>query len=308
MFRSLSCLFVVPLSSFVLGCSTPQEVIPGVFPPGGEALATVNGKRITKDMVDAVLRVLPAQIKDQVMKNGDTSSIVESLVTSEVLYQEALARGLHKDPLVVDDLALAERNALTEALLRTIVEQRMTDDRIKQWYDEHLVQFSQPQVRLAHIVVTDKALADSIAERARKGEDFAALARDNSLDSSTSSKGGDIGWLSLDQVVDDLRTLLQNAEKGGILGPMEMGKAFHVFKALDKRETQPLEEVRDQIVETLEQDIRTEYVDELREKAAVVQMGGEGTASDAKGAPAEGAPAKAAPAEGAPAKAAPTAQ
>ena len=267
----------LPLSAVLcllaLSSCESAEHVPGAFPTQGQVVATVNGQRITRPMMDAVLRTLPANLRAQVEKTENASSLMEGLVTSEIMYQEAMKAGLQNDPLVKEQLAMAERNALAEALLQKVVTERLTDDKISAWYKDHLVQFARPQVRLAHIVVTDGDLAASIKKQLDEGADFAELAKTHSLDTETGPNGGDLGWMDLRQLADSLRGVLADAKAGESVGPLELGPQHHVFKVLERREQQPLEDVRDDIAAQVENDLRQDYLQELRDKAVVVETG-----------------------------------
>ena len=51
------------------------------------------------------------------------------------------------------------------------------------------------QVHLRQILVSTPALAQTLRDRARKGEDFAALAKQYSMDETSKANGGDLGWV-----------------------------------------------------------------------------------------------------------------
>ena len=51
------------------------------------------------------------------------------------------------------------------------------------------------QVHLRQILVSTAALAQTLRDRARKGEDFAALAKQYSMDETSKANGGDLGWV-----------------------------------------------------------------------------------------------------------------
>ena len=88
----------LPLSAVLcllaLSSCESAEHVPGAFPTQGQVVATVNGQRITRPMMDAVLRTLPANLRAQVEKTENASSLMEGLVTSEIMYHEAMKAGL----------------------------------------------------------------------------------------------------------------------------------------------------------------------------------------------------------------------
>lgn len=298
---------LVAATALTAACPQPPERVPGQFSGDGEVLATVNGQKVTRPMMDAVLRTLPEEVKVQLEAQGDNKMLMDGLLTSEVMYQEAIKQGLAKDPLIKEQLLLAERNALAEALFQKTLKERATDARVQQWYNDHLVQFAKQEVQLAHIVVTDQKLADEVVTKAKGGADFAALAAANSKDPSSAQKGGDIGWVEVKKLAEPIREPMSKAVKGDVLGPFALGPGYHIFKVADVRGQAPLESVKDEIKARLEQELREEYMKELREKAVIVEGGNTPAAAGSAAPklqvpPAGGAP-KLAPPSGAPAPA-----
>jgi peptidyl-prolyl cis-trans isomerase SurA len=102
------------------------------------------------------------------------------------------------------------------------------------------------EINLAHILVSvpDSATAEQIGalqvraqkllERARAGEDFAALAREFS-DSSDRSNGGQIGLRTADRYPPLFLEAMQNLDVGEIGGLVRSGAGFHVIKVLEKK-------------------------------------------------------------------------
>ncbi|SFP78530.1 peptidylprolyl isomerase [Variovorax sp. 770b2] len=75
--------------------------------------------------------------------------------------------------------------------------------------------------------------AQGIAERARSGEDFAKLVRENS-DSPDRENGGAIGMRSSDRYPPLFVDAVQSTGLNGIAGPVRSSAGFHVLKVLAK--------------------------------------------------------------------------
>ncbi|MCY1520557.1 Chaperone SurA [compost metagenome] len=82
-------------------------------------------------------------------------------------------------------------------------------------------------------VATAKQKADSLAQRARSGEDFAKLVRENS-DSPDRANGGALGLRSADRYPPVFVEATQSTAVNGIAGPVRSGAGFHVLKVLTK--------------------------------------------------------------------------
>jgi len=151
------------------------------------------------------------------------------------------------------------------------------------------------QVRLRNILIKvpadaadevkeeKKALADGIAARAAKGEDFAALAKAHSEDEQSRAAGGDNGFRGkgvFEEVVEDAAF---GMKPGEVKGPLETLDGFQILKVEGFREgTIPLDEVRLEIAEQIL--VETRSSEQARGEAekflALVQAGDDfGTAT-----------------------------
>lgn len=281
------------LSSLALTACPQQEPppppVPGEIARTGEVLKTVNGQPVTQGMLDAMLKQLPEQLRAQLEATGQISQMNEQLVIQEILYQKATAAKLQDDPDVKLALATTARSTLADAWLRREIEARTTDAAIQKWYDDHAVQFAKPQVELAHIMVSTEDEANAVKAQLDGGADFAALAKEKSLDQRTAGEGGKIGWVS-PKDVGPLGAAVQGQPAGTIAGPVKSPSAWHVLKVLDAREKVPLDEVKEQIAEQLKGDVADEIITELKSGATIVDGAGGATVEKPADAPA-GAPA-----------------
>ncbi|HIE54178.1 MAG TPA: molecular chaperone SurA, partial [Chromatiaceae bacterium] len=74
--------------------------------------------------------------------------------------------------------------------------------------------------------------AEEIVARARKGENFAALASRYSS-GRQALEGGDLGWLEAGQVPTLFATEVTSMEKGEVRGPLQASSGFHIIKLED---------------------------------------------------------------------------
>lgn len=83
-----------------------------------------------------------------------------------------------------------------------------------------------------------QARAQSVADKARAGEDFAALARSYSA-APEAAAGGAMGMRSADRYPELFVQASQALPVGGIAGPLRSGAGFHVLKVLEKSSAGP---------------------------------------------------------------------
>ena len=90
-----------------------------------------------------------------------------------------------------------------------------------------------PESATPEQVATLQAKAQSILQRARANEDFAALARELS-DAPDRANGGQLGLRSADRVPPLFLEATQALASGDVTGPVRSGAGFHVLKVLEK--------------------------------------------------------------------------
>jgi peptidyl-prolyl cis-trans isomerase D len=144
----------------------------------------------------------------------------------------------------------------------------VSDDALRKAYDEERDRFQTTEERHArHILIAvDKgdeeaarAKALGVAERARKGEDFAKLAAEVSADAGTKAQGGDLGWMTARDA--PFENALFGMQPGAISDPVRSDFGFHVIKLDEIRPAtvRPFEQVRDELAA----DLRTRKAEQM---------------------------------------------
>jgi len=150
---------------------------------------------------------------------------------------------------------------------------KVSEDQIKEYYEDNLDTFKEKkQVKARHILfrlaenaskededkVKQKAL--SVLQKARAGADFAGLAKKNTEDPSGKENGGDLGYFSAGQMVKPFEEAAFKLKNGEISDLVRTDFGYHIIKVEDVKEakTKTLEEVRGQILATLQKTATTD--------------------------------------------------
>src|SRR4029450_11138382 len=99
-----------------------------------------------------------------------------------------------------------------------------------------------------------RAKAEDMIRRAKSGEDFAKLARENSEDTATAAQGGDLGFVGPGEMVPQFEQAVFALKKGEIsAAPVRTPFGYHAIKVMDVQEggRQPFKEVAARIKEKL---------------------------------------------------------
>lgn len=109
-----------------------------------------------------------------------------------------------------------------------------------------------PQRRLANIVVATREEGEDVLRRVRGGS-FAAVARDTSLDGSSLEQGGDIGFVTREQLEEEYAVLAFGTPVGGVFGPVETRHGWNVGRVVAAKPAaqQPRAEAEKSLAELL---------------------------------------------------------
>ncbi|MEX1118794.1 MAG: peptidylprolyl isomerase [Terrimicrobiaceae bacterium] len=154
----------------------------------------------------------------------------------------------------------------------------VSDADVAKFYEENKQEFEQPeQVKASHILFLTKpddteeasnaqlAKAKEAAAKAKKGEDFTALAKELSEEPGAKESGGDLGFFSKDRMVPEFSEAAFQLKAGDISEPVRTQFGWHVIKVEDKKDagTSSLEEVKPQLSAYLKQDKQRKAVSDL---------------------------------------------
>lgn len=86
------------------------------------------------------------------------------------------------------------------------------------------------QIRASHILCETKADAQAVLDRLNKGESFEALAKEKSIDRSSSMNGGDLGYFSRGDLLPEFDAVAFQLKVGQISGIISTPLGYHIIK------------------------------------------------------------------------------
>lgn len=246
-------------------------------------------KSVLEELIGIELLSQEVKKKGIKVEDGAVAGRIQSLKSSfpdEKAFKEALS----KDQISESDLKkrVEEGLLIQELVSREVIPKIViSPEESKAFYDSNPQAFKQPeQVHASHILIkVDPQGGDAAKKKARKemedilsrvkkGEDFAALARQYSQCPSN-KKGGDLGFMGRGQTVKPFEDAAFSLKAGETSGIVETQFGFHIVRVIEKRQERvvPYEEAKESLQKHLKDSkVKAEigrYIDGLKAKSKV---------------------------------------
>lgn len=217
--------------------------------------------------------VLRAQLPAEYQQLPD--DVLYEAILDQLIRQSAVVESVGSDLSLGAKLALEnERRSFVagEALSR-IAEEAVTDEAVQAAYEAAYTD-AEPtrEFSAAHILVETEEEAQTILEELDNGTDFAELAKEKSTGPS-GPNGGDLGWFTSGMMVKPFEDAVLGMEPGEVAGPVETQFGWHVIKLNESRikNAPPLDDVRIELVQQIQQDAIESALEELTSAADVTR-------------------------------------
>jgi peptidyl-prolyl cis-trans isomerase C len=293
---------------------------------GGSVVATVNGEKITGEELSQRVDLTKSSMEQQgVDFNGDNSqqlmdylkkSVLEEMINYKLLLQEARQLGQLTAEQVQEKITplkeqFSSQEEYNEFLAQLMLSEEdiayilnlqeqvtkdvavVSEDDVKNYYDENIEQFEQPeQIQVRHILFlvnegdqdnqvkhTDaeaRSMAEEVITQLKQGRDFAELAKEKSEDNGTKTEGG-LFTFSEGEAVKEFSDAAKSLSPGQYTQtPVKSEYGYHVIKMEKKiaAKKYSLDEVKQQLTYQLNEKAKetkfSEYMQEVRNKATIV--------------------------------------
>ncbi len=273
MFSSLRYRVVLAGASCLLlltACNSGDSAKSGALKDA--AAATVNGAPISEHLVHFMLKQR-ADLGRAV--NAETRKFyIDRLAMQLLATQEAVKKGLDKNPEIADRLELSRQSILADAFIQDFMKTHpVSEDELKAEYEKAKAQMAGTEYKTRHILVEQEADAkDVIAKLKKNPKSFDALAKQKSKDTGSAAKGGDLGWVDPRNVVPEFGAALSKLSKGQFTNePVKSQFGYHVIALDDSRpkQIQTFEQMKPALTQRAQQQALQKTMDDLKAKAKI---------------------------------------
>lgn len=195
-----------------------------------------------------------------------------------VVAEEAVKKGLDKTPEIAEQIDAVKSSLLANAYVRDFIKNNpVSDDMVKAEYERIKAKVTGTEYKARHILVDKESEAVDIIARLRKDPGvFAKLAMEKSKDPGSKATGGELGWFDPAGMVPEFGAAVSKLEKGKFTQePVKSQFGYHVILLEDSKpiEAPPLDEVKPQLTQQLQQQNLKKQLDALKAGAKIEVVG-----------------------------------
>ena len=211
-----------------------------------KVVIVVNETKLTAKQFNDLVEALPEQLRDRA--RAGKRDFAENLVKVLVLADEGKSRKIDQTPEFKLQEQIQEANFLAGKTFSKLAEGLKVDESDERaFYDAHKQEYE--QVRARHILIRaagspsavepgKKELSDAdalakaqdVRKKLAAGGDFAALAAQESDDSGSKDKGGDLNFFKHGQMVPAFDQAAFSLKVGEISEPVKTQFGYHIIK------------------------------------------------------------------------------
>ncbi len=246
-------------------------------------VAEVGDRTITLGDMEDALASQPPMFRQEFASKEKQKELLDSLIQTVLLAEEAERRGFDKDP----EVAAVAKNKMASLMHRKLVESAdkitPSDEDLKKYYDAHLSDYHKPEkMRARHILMKDKAAAEAKLKEllGKKVElyEFRKIAKELTEDEATKKNGGDLGFFTKvsdrkegdPEVPAPLVEAAFTLKKNGEIYPklIETDAGYHILMRTGYRSKLDVsfEDAKERLAVLVQRDLRREAVEAGIEK------------------------------------------
>jgi peptidyl-prolyl cis-trans isomerase C len=271
-----------------------ENAIKGVEGRAGSPIPAERRDEIVRGLIDQLVafHVLSQEAHARQMDATDAEVTArmgqfKSGFPNEQAFEQALsAQGMTVDQLQKQTHMGLQVSKVIDAEITSKI--AVQDADVETFYKENTERFKQGEtVHASHILIgipqgadaaqkqQARAKAQQVLKKLKGGADFATLARENSQDTGSAAKGGDLGFFPQGQMEPAFEKAAFALAPGKISDVVETPFGFHIIKVTERRppHTAALEEVAPQIKQFLTGQQRqakiTAFVDQAKAKRKI---------------------------------------
>ena len=255
---------VPPATTNAAQVATPQPAAPQPTKPPAGPVAVVNGQEVSAEVYQREVARRQAGLaqrgvnlntpQGQAQLTQEKQMALDNMIDDMLIAQEAARQGVSVTDAEIEaafqeiikqvgsqqafeQLLAQSGQTLDEA--RSIQRTQMLNNKMR----DKVVAGIQTaeQVRARHILVDSLATAQALLAQIQGGADFGTVAQQSSLDTTTKSSGGDLGWFPRGVLPSkELEDAAFSLQPGQLSNVVQSAFGYHLLQVLERDAARPL--------------------------------------------------------------------
>jgi foldase protein PrsA len=216
---------------------------------GNSTILTVNGQAITRDQLDTKLENSSTPVTAR--------NVLQLMVTDDLIDQYAQSHKITVSQAEIDKIEnqykaqypanqwdqLLKARGLSEQDVQDLIRRQIILDKavgagvhiapsqVAAYFKLNHAQLDQPaQARARHILVADLATAQKVEADLKAGKDFAAEAKQYSMDPGSKDNGGELGLFPRGRMVPTFDAYVFSGPIGKVSAPIKSPLGYHIIE------------------------------------------------------------------------------
>ena len=280
--KTLTMIMVLVLSAVVATAQTTTKPTATAAPSADPIIVAAGDVTIRQSEFESALKSLPPEYQ-QFAGGPGKKQFAEDYLRMKMLASQGIKNGLDKDPDVVRQLALMRENLVANAQLQRLEKSiTVSDADVQKAYETNKNEYE--QVKARHILIAfkgspaavpgkkelteeeAKAKAEELRKQLAAGGNFEEIAKKESDDTGSGTRGGDLGSFGRGQMVEEFEKAAFAAKPGELTPVIRTQFGYHIIK-VDEHTTTPLADVKTTLEQRERQRRLQEQLDAMKNNA-----------------------------------------
>lgn len=247
----------------------------------GSTVATVGGSSIKQSALEQLLNDSSTSFSSEQLSSNDGCKEIKNHLLNRLIDDELLSHEAKKRKMSISKeefnrwlanqgvenpskswIERQKKRLVNSRLLAEILKEKIIIDekQIEEYYKNHKSEFSIPaNWHVKEISIKTRDAIKAVFGDLKKGRTFEEVAKEYSV-SDTANDGGDIGFVSAMNFPDEIIKAFKSGPINSVTPAFSSPLGYQIFLIVDSRPSRlrPLEDVRDDIIETLQSSKREE--------------------------------------------------
>jgi peptidyl-prolyl cis-trans isomerase C len=271
--KPMVALVGLMLTLLLSACS--QSPAPAATTPGkADNVAVIDGKPLSRNTYNHYVQGVAGKPAADLTAE-QRAELLDNLIRGVLVANDAEKTGITNSEETRAVMELSRLTVLQQASSQSYLKDRKaSDEEQRAEYDLQVANMPKTQYRASHILVATEDAAKQIITQLGRGANFAQLAKQQSTDSGSRERGGDLDWFAPESMTPPFAVALAQMKKGETTAkPVQTQFGWHVIRLVDTREAAPppFEQVKDRVTQIVEAKKFKAYTDTLLSKAKVTK-------------------------------------